>query len=158
MRMKFTKFIVCASLASALAWPLAALAQQDQQPPQGAAPQAQGAQPEAPRERVTPSEAVMQRRWGRHLNTLNLSTQQQQQIQSLISQYAKAHAAGSPLDLEARHTLEQQIYGLLTPDQQNQLRQERQEMRQQRAEQNGSQQGQPQNAPPPNAPPANPPR
>jgi Spy/CpxP family protein refolding chaperone len=63
-------------------------------------------------------------RWTRMLSSLNLNQQQQQQVQNALSQYASQHPAGSPKDPQANHALRQQIYSILTPDQQTQLRSE----------------------------------
>ncbi|MBC5816659.1 MAG: hypothetical protein GIW97_08970 [Candidatus Eremiobacteraeota bacterium] len=53
---------------------------------------------------------------------LNLSAQQQTQIQSLIAQFRQAHPQGSPRDPQAMQTLRSQINAVLTPAQQQQLK------------------------------------
>jgi Spy/CpxP family protein refolding chaperone len=142
-------------LAAVLALPLAVSAQQTQPPPPA---QAQGP--------VTPNESVLQHRWARNLGGINLSSQQQQQIQSIVHQYSQAHPAGSPRDPQSARDMRRQIMGVLSPDQQNQFHQQMQERRQQmrqRREQQGGQQGPPagQQPPPgqqpPDQQPANPP-
>jgi Spy/CpxP family protein refolding chaperone len=140
-----TSQLMVGVLAAVLALPLAVSAQQTQPPPPPA--QAQGP--------VTPNESVMQHRWARHLGGLNLSSQQQQQIQSMVHQYSQAHPAGSPRDPQGARDLRRQIMGVLSPDQQNQLHQQmqaRREQMQQRREQmqqSGGQQGPPPGQQPP---------
>ncbi|MGC1381115.1 MAG: hypothetical protein WA814_08850 [Candidatus Baltobacteraceae bacterium] len=144
-------------LAVALAMPLGVCAQQTQQAP-----------PAQAQARTTPSEAKIQHRWQKRLGSLNLSGQQQQQIQSLIDQYSRSHPEGSPRDRDAAHALRQQIMGVLTSDQQGQLRAQMQARHQQmearhsqQQQQQQAPQGQPPNQeqpdqqqPPPGAPPA----
>jgi Spy/CpxP family protein refolding chaperone len=72
------------------------------------------------------------RKWSRLLGNLNLSSQQHQQIQGLLDQYASAHPAGSQRDPQAARQLREQIFAVLTPDQQNQLRQQMEAMKAQR--------------------------
>jgi hypothetical protein len=119
--------LAAGAFAAALAMPLGAPAQQAY--PQGA---------HAHRQRTTPSEAKMQRRWAKRTRDLNLSSDQQQRMQSLIDQYAQTHPAGSPRDVAGSRQLHQQLLGLMTSDQQNQFRQEgqarRAAMRQRRAQ------------------------
>jgi Spy/CpxP family protein refolding chaperone len=101
------------AFAAALAMPLGAYAQQDQQypgPPQGHA--------------ATPSHDRLQHRWMRRLSHLNLSNDQQQRIQSMIDQYSQSHPEGSPFDPNANRDLRNQIMGVLSSDQQNQFQQE----------------------------------
>jgi hypothetical protein len=129
--------LAASAFAVALAMPLAASAQQG--PPQGQGPATRASG-------QMPSEARLQQRWGRRLGRLNLSSDQQQHIQSLIHQYSQAHPEGSPRDRDSVRQLRQQLMGQLTPDQQNQLRQERRAHRAQmreRAQQGGYQQGGP---------------
>lgn len=138
-------------LVAVLAMPLAVSAQQTQPPPPA---QAQGPQGQAPQQgRPTPDESVIQRRWMKRLGRVNLSSQQQQQIQSTIHQFSQAHPAGSPRDPQAARQLRQQILGVLNTDQQNQYHQQMQERRaqmQQRRQEQGGQQGPPDQGPPPN--------
>ncbi len=58
----------------------------------------------------------------RGFDNLNLSPDQQQKIQALIAQYRQAHPHGSTPDPAARKALRDQIYAVLTPAQQSQLR------------------------------------
>jgi Spy/CpxP family protein refolding chaperone len=126
-------------LAAVLALPLAVSAQQAQPPPPA---QAQGP--------VTPNESVMQHRWAKRLGGVNLSSQQQQQIQSIVHQYSQAHPAGSPRDPQGARDMRRQIMGVLSPDQQNQFRQQMQERRaQMRQRREQMQQSDGQQGPPP---------
>lgn len=89
-------------------------------------------------------------RWMKRLSAIGLSAQQQQQVQNVLGQYGQQHPPGSPRDPQAAHALRDQIFSILTPDQQGRLRAEMQAMRaqrQQRREQ--QQQQQPQQQPPP---------
>jgi hypothetical protein len=124
--MKWNPLTIVA-LAAALASPVAATAQQAQQPPGTQQGQA----------RTTPSEAKITHRWMKRLGNLNLSSDQQQRVQSLINQYSQAHPEGSPRDPSAARALRQQIMGVLSADQQNQYRQQVQAHRQQQASQHG---------------------
>jgi len=56
---------------------------------------------------------------------LNLSDDQKNRIQSLISQFRASHPAGSPPDRQAMQQLRDQINAVLTPQQQQQLEQMR---------------------------------
>ena len=71
-----------------------------------------------------PSQARIQHRWTKRLSNLNLSGDQQQRIQSMINQYSQTHPEGSPRDPGAARELRRQVMGVLTNDQQNQLRQQ----------------------------------
>jgi Spy/CpxP family protein refolding chaperone len=102
--------LAAAAFAAALAMPLGVYAQQ------GQAPSGYG--------HVTPSQAQIQHRWGKRLSNLNLSSDQQQRIQSIINQYSQAHPAGSPRDPDAAREFRRQVMGVLTPDQQNQYHQQ----------------------------------
>lgn len=108
--MKIT-FWAAGALAVALAMPLGAYAQQSQ--PQGVRAQ-----------HTTPSQAKLQHRWMKRLGNLNLSSDQQQRIQSMIGQYSQAHPQGSPGDREASRDLRRQILSVLSSDQQNQYREQ----------------------------------
>jgi hypothetical protein len=55
---------------------------------------------------------------------LNLSNDQQQRIQSIIHEYSQSHPEGSPRGHGAMRELRQQVMGALTPDQQNEFRQQ----------------------------------
>ena len=123
--MKF-KFLTLGVLTVALAMPLGAAAQQSQPP---ATQQAQG--------RTTPSETTIQHRWMKRLGGLNLSSDQQQHIQSLIDQFAQAHPQGSPRDPGAARALRAQIMGVLTSDQQSQYHQQVAARRAQQAQRQG---------------------
>ena len=110
------KLLSIAALLAALT-PLAASAQQAQQP-----------YPAPPQQQMTaaPGPQGQNRfydRWSRLLGGLNLSGQQQQQIQGILDSYSQSHPAGSPRDPQGRRALMQQVYGVLTPQQQGQLRQ-----------------------------------
>ena len=58
----------------------------------------------------------------RMMRSLNLTAQQQQQMQSLMQQYRSAHPEGSPPDPAARKQLHEQMMAILTPQQQAQLK------------------------------------
>ena len=132
-------------VAAALALPVAAGAQQAQYPA-GQAQQSQGSQG------TTPSPSEIQRRVMKRLGHLNLSNDQQQRIQSMINQFSQQHPEGSPRDRAAARELRRQIMGVLTTDQQNQLRQEMQAHHEQMQQRNQQyQQGQsPNQGQPPN--------
>jgi Spy/CpxP family protein refolding chaperone len=118
------KLLIPAALAAVLSLPLAAGAQQSDQPvaqPQAGAP--------APK-----TNAHIYRRWSRLLSGMNLTNQQHDQIQNLLDQYAQAHPAGSAPDHQGMHALRQQIFSILTPDQQTQLRQQIHSMQVQEAQ------------------------
>lgn len=101
------------ALAVALAVPLGASAQQNQNPAQG----------QTQRRATMPSGARLQHRWMKRLGNLNLSGDQQQRIQSVIDRYSQSHPEGSARDRGAFRELRRQIMGQLTGDQQNQFRQ-----------------------------------
>jgi len=124
--MKWNPLTIVA-LAAAIAAPVAVAAQQAQPPPGAQQGQA----------RTTPSQAKITHRWMKRLGTLNLSSDQQQRVQSLINQYSQAHPEGSPRDPSAARALRQQIMGVLSADQQSQYRQQVQAHRQQQAAQHG---------------------
>src|SRR6516164_1165908 len=111
------KLILTAALLAALATPLAASAQT--YPAEGAAPATTQGQP-VPR---------LYKRWSTLLNGLNLSSQQHDQIQNILDQFAQAHPPGSPKDPNAVKTMRQQIFAVLNPQQQEQLRQNMRQMR-----------------------------
>ena len=71
-----------------------------------------------------PSVNAQQGRGGMsHLyDNLNLTSDQRQKIDALIAQYRQAHPHGSTPDPAARKALRDQIFAILTPTQQNQLR------------------------------------
>ncbi|HTU83413.1 MAG TPA: hypothetical protein VMF61_14865 [Candidatus Acidoferrales bacterium] len=84
-------------------------------------------------------------RWMRMLSRLNLSSQQQQQVQSALGQYFQSHPAGSARDPQGMRNLRDQIFGTLSPSQQDQLRSQMQAARVQRLQrqlQRAQQQGQ----------------
>ena len=68
--------------------------------------------------------ARLYRHWSKLLSNLNLSSQQHSQIQGLLDQYAQSHPAGSQFDRPAVRNLRNQIFAVLTADQQAQLRQQ----------------------------------
>jgi Spy/CpxP family protein refolding chaperone len=112
--MTLMKFFIPAALAAVLSLPLAVCAQQSDQPvaqPQGGAP--------APR-----ANAHIYRRWSQLLSGINLTNQQHDQIQGFLDQFSQAHPSGSPPDHQAARALREQIFSVLTPDQQTQLRQQ----------------------------------
>jgi hypothetical protein len=143
--------LAAAALAAALATPLGASAQQ--QPPQ------QYQTPAHAGQTTTPSQAQIQRHWAKRFGNLNLSSDQQQHIQSLINQYAQSHPAGSPRDPGASRDLRHQIMGVLSDDQRNQYHQQMQARRAQmrgqgdQMQQGPGPQGGPQGAPPEQGPP-----
>lgn len=92
-----------------------------QVPPQGA--------PCAPHARVTPTEQKLYDRTMRRMASLGLTPQQQGQIQALIGQWSQTHPAGSPLDLAAMRQLRQSVMAILTPQQVEAYRQEREQQR-----------------------------
>ncbi len=101
--------LVPAALATALAVPVIGFAQVQPSP----APLQQG-----------------QRHHGgfmREMRSLNLSPQQQSQIQQLVQQYRQAHPRGSAPDRQARKELRTKIMAVLTPAQQAQLKTEMQQ-------------------------------
>ena len=58
----------------------------------------------------------------RALDNLNLTPDQRQKIDALMAQYRQAHPRGSTPDPAARKALRDQIFSILTPAQQAQLR------------------------------------
>jgi hypothetical protein len=118
----------------------------------------QGQPPASAHGRPMPSEAQLQHRWAKRLGDLNLSSDQQQHIQSLIHEFSQAHPQGSAPDREANREFRRQLMGQLSDDQRNQFRQERQAHRaqlQQRGQMQGGpdQQGAPQGPPQGQGPP-----
>ncbi|MBV8148496.1 MAG: hypothetical protein JO092_05340 [Candidatus Eremiobacteraeota bacterium] len=109
------KFLVPIALLGILALPLGASAQQSDQPAQGQ-PQPSASTPRA--------NGHIYRRWSQLLSGINLSNQQHDQIQGLLDQYSQAHPLGSTPDRQAARALRQQIFSVLTPDQQTQVRQQ----------------------------------
>jgi hypothetical protein len=73
---------------------------------------------------TTPSHAKLSHRWQKRLGSLNLSSDQQQRVQSLIDRYSQDHPEGSPRDPQASRELRKQIMGVMSSDQQNQYRQQ----------------------------------
>ncbi len=122
--------LAAGAFAAMLALPLGAYAQQDQAPASRAG-----------HATTTPNQARIQNHWAKRFGQLNLSSDQQQRIQSLINQFSQAHPEGSPRDRGASRELRHQIMGVLTDDQRNQYHQE---MRARRAQmhQQGQYQGQ----------------
>ena len=135
-RMGAMKLFALAALAAALSLPVAVSAQQ--------APDQPVMQQQTPA--GTQATPKIYRRWSRLLNGVNLSNQQHDQIQSLLDQSAQAHPAGSQPVRGAARQLRDQIFGILTPDQQSQVQQTMQTMRaqhRQRRQQPQQQQGYP---------------
>jgi Spy/CpxP family protein refolding chaperone len=91
----------------------------------------------------------------RALHGVNLSDDQRSQIQSLMQSYRQSHPKGSAPDPQARKALRQQIMGVLTPDQQSQVKANLQQMRAERRQQEQGPAPQPQTQPQPTAPPTN---
>lgn len=89
---------------------------------------AQVAQP-APAQMQRGSGPAVYHHWMKRLSTLNLSVQQQQQVQNVLGQYASQHPVGSAPDPQGRHALRDQIYSILSPAQQAQLHAEMQAQR-----------------------------
>lgn len=87
------------------------------------------ASPCAPHARVTPTQQKLYDRTMRRFESLGLSPQQQQQIQSLIAQFSQTHPAGSPLDPEAMRQLRENLLAVLTPQQRDALTQENERRR-----------------------------
>jgi Spy/CpxP family protein refolding chaperone len=151
--MNFTKLIVSAIAIAAFSIPVAGFAQQPppEQPAQG---QMQGQPPGNQRPRVTPSKSDVERFWNQRLGSLNLTNQQQQQVEGFITQYSQAHPEGSPMDRQAGKNLRDQIEGILTPNQQTQLHQEMKTLRQEYDQRTGQDSnGSQQQAPPAQNPP-----
>ena len=129
------KLFALAALAAALSLPVVVNAQQAPQPP---------VTQQAPA--GTQATPKIYRRWSRLLNGVNLSSQQHNQIQTLLDQYAQAHPAGSQHVRGAARQLRDQIFGILTANQQTQVRQTMQSLRaqhEQRQQQVQQQQGYP---------------
>jgi len=106
---RFRSLLVPAALATALAVPVAGFAQVQPSP----APLGQ------------PNQG--QRHHGgfgfmRAMRGLNLSTQQQSQIQQLVQQYRQTHPRGSTPDPQSRKDLRTKVMAVLTPAQQAQLK------------------------------------
>ena len=138
--MKVSPFLLSGALAVAIGLPVAGFAQQSPaQSPPGA--QQQGA--------FGHHRGGMMRRF----EDLNLSDQQKQQIQTLISQYRQAHPRGSQPDPQSRKQLHEQIMSVLTPQQQAQYKADTQKMRAQRQEREENGSGQPAPAASPSAAP-----
>jgi Spy/CpxP family protein refolding chaperone len=113
-KMKPMKFLVPALLLSLVALPAGVYAQQSEQPAQ--------TQPQ-PSASGRPNMHVY-RRWSQLLSGVNLTDQQHDRIQSLLDQYSDAHPPGAPFDRQATRALRDQIFSVLTPDQQTQVRQQ----------------------------------
>ena len=122
--MKISAILLSGSLALALGLPVIGLAQQD--PAQ------------APT--TAPSGEYHHHGGGmmRMMQNLNLTPQQQTQIQQIMQQYRQQHPRGSEPDQASRQALHQQIMKVLTPAQQAQLKQNMQNMRKMHAENGGS--------------------
>jgi len=73
----------------------------------------------------------------RALRDLNLSAQQQAQIQQLVQQYRQAHPRGSNPDPQARKDLRTKIMAVLTPAQQAQLKAEMKKRRSESGDRDG---------------------
>lgn len=108
---RFRSLLAPAALATALAVPATGFAQVQATP--------------AP---LSPAQGGERHRGGgfgmRALRDLNLSAQQQSQIQQLVQAYRQAHPRGSNPDPQARKDLRAKIMAVLTPAQQAQLKAE----------------------------------
>jgi Spy/CpxP family protein refolding chaperone len=106
--MKTPSLFLCAALALSFGAPLGAYAQQ------------------APNVPASPPQDTMQHRHGhgfmRMLHGVNLSDQQKTQIHQLMQQYRQAHPEGNQPDPQARKQLRDQVMGVLTPQQQAQVK------------------------------------
>jgi Spy/CpxP family protein refolding chaperone len=58
----------------------------------------------------------------REMRSLNLSSQQQSQIQQLMAQYRQSHPRGTAPNPQARKDLRSKVMAVLTPAQQQQLK------------------------------------
>jgi Spy/CpxP family protein refolding chaperone len=135
--MKLTQLLIAGGLAASLALPVAASAQQAPQPAYGQQQPQQAPNPYQPgqgQNQTTPSAYQMERQFGRQMQNLNVTGQQQQQISSLINTYAQQHPEGSPRDRASMKQLRQEILSVLTPQQQAQYEQERAALATQRAQ------------------------
>lgn len=142
------KIASLAVLLTALSLPIAVSAQVIQQAPVQAQAGQQG------------QAAAQYRRWTQRLSGINLSAQQQQQVQRLLDQFAAQHPPGSPRDKAGTHALRDQILAVLNPQQQMQLHQNMQALKaqhmQRRMQEQGQMQPQPQVQPQPPVQPAPP--
>ena len=127
------KIASIAALLAALTVPVAVSAQVTQAPVQS--------------QQQTNQAAREYHRWTKRLAGINLSSQQQQQVQHLLDQFAAAHPAGSPRDRQGARALHEQIRGILTPAQQQQFQQQMQAHKAQEQQRHAEQGSQPQ--PPP---------
>jgi Spy/CpxP family protein refolding chaperone len=66
---------------------------------------------------------------GRWMRSLNLSDQQRAQIRQLVQQYRQAHPRGNTFDPQAHKALRQQIFAVLSPQQQTQIKENMQRFR-----------------------------
>jgi hypothetical protein len=115
MRLLSILFVCCALL------PPAAIAQTA--PPMQSTP-VQGS-PQTPcggRMTTTPPEQQIYDRFLQRLAPANLTSQQQTQIQQLVTQYSQTHPAGSSMDRPASKQLRKSIMALLTPQQEQALK------------------------------------
>jgi Spy/CpxP family protein refolding chaperone len=135
--MKPSFLLSAAALTVSLVLPLAAGAQQ-QYPPQQPYPQQgypQGGYPAQQGQGQPGGPGVKQyNHWMKIMGGLNLTSDQQNQIRNVLTQYAQQHPAGSQPDRKGTRALRQQLYGLLSGPQQAQLNQIMQAQRQQRIE------------------------
>ena len=135
----FRSMLVPAALVTALAVPATGFAQV--QPAQG---------------QLSPAQGQGERHRGgfgfmREMRELNLSAQQQSQIQQLVQSYRQAHPRGSAPDPQARKDLRTKIMAVLTPAQQAQLKADEQKRRDEFGNRGGRNRGPfPQASPSPN--------
>ena len=129
------KIASIAALLAALTMPVAVSAQVTQAPAQT--------------QRQTNQAAHEYHRWTKRLAGINLSAQQQQQVQHFLDQFAAAHPAGSPRDPAGSKALHEQIFGVLTPAQQSQFQQQMQALKAQHQQRGAQGEQQPPQPPPP---------
>ena len=73
--------------------------------------------PQGCRLQVTPAAQTIYEHVMRHFAPLNLTQQQQQQIQSIVDAFGRMHPAGSPRDAAAMYDMHQRVRGVLSPQQ-----------------------------------------
>jgi Spy/CpxP family protein refolding chaperone len=109
----FRSLLVPAALATAIAVPAVGFAQ---------------VQP-APAQNQQQSGSARHRGGFRFLKDLNLTAQQQTQIEQIRQQFRQAHPKGSPRDPQAMKDMRDKIMAVLTPAQQAQLKADMQKRR-----------------------------
>ena len=112
------------------------------------APAAQAQQPSRAPRTTTLGADKIQRGYAHLFRNLNLSSDQQQQMQQYVNTFAQQHPEGSPRDRQAERALRQQMLGTLSADQQAAFKQQMQQLRAQRQARMQQQQQPPQGQPP----------